>query len=123
MSATDGLIGNGIYDPTKNYKKYNAEQFYNTLQSIYRRKGSNLLDNGFPRIWNLNFLNIHNCMINSSVIVNKDILVNNSCVRNEPNGSGDDYRVWLRALEHTNSVYVDDICFYYDDGHGDGQNY
>jgi len=26
-------------------------------------------------------------------------------------------------LNHTDSVYVDEICFYYDNGHGDGQNY
>ena len=123
MSSTDGLIGNGIYDENKKYKKYNAEHFYKVLQNIYKKKGSNLLDNGFPEIWTLDFLKIHNCMIASSVIVDKDIIVNNKCFRNEPNGSGDDYRAWLRALEHTSNVYVEDICFYYDNGHGDGQNY
>jgi len=35
----------------------------------------------------------------------------------------EDYNCWLRALNHTDSVYVKDICFYYDSGHGDGQNY
>ncbi len=35
----------------------------------------------------------------------------------------EDYDCWLRALEHTDSVYVKDICFYYDIGHGDGKNY
>ena len=37
--------------------------------------------------------------------------------------SGEDYDCWLKALQHTNSVYVEDVCFYYDDGHGYGQNY
>ena len=41
------------------------------------------------------------------------------CVQN----GQEDYDCWLRALEHTNSVYVKDICFYYDAGHGHGQNY
>ena len=36
---------------------------------------------------------------------------------------GEDYDCWLRALEYTDSVYVKDICFYYDNGHGDGKNY
>ena len=37
--------------------------------------------------------------------------------------TAEDYEYWLRALKHTDSIYVEDICFYYDDGHGDGQKY
>lgn len=121
LSSTDGLIGHGVYNSTLKYKKYNAEHHYKTLQNIYKRKGSNLLDNGFPDIWNLNFLKIHNCIICSSVVVEKELLnkINNiKCIK-----IGEDYDCWLRVLEHTNCVYVKDICFYYDDKHGDGQNY
>ena len=122
MSSTDGLIWHGIFDPTKSYKIYNAEFYYETLQSIYKNKGSNLLENGFPIIWNLNFLKIHNCVICSSVLIEKTIMdkINNmKCIRN----GEEDYDCWLNALQHTDSVYVKDICFYYDNGHGDGQNY
>jgi len=122
MSSTDGLIGKGIFNPTKSYKKYNAEHYYKILQNIYNRKGSNLLNNGFPIIWNFNFLKIHNCVICSSVVIEKTILdkINNFKNINPP---GEDYDCWLRALQHTNSVYVKDICFYYDVCHGNGQNY
>ncbi len=34
----------------------------------------------------------------------------------------EDYDLWLGILEYTNCVYVDEICFYYNDGHGYGQN-
>ena len=122
MSSTDGLLGYGIYDSTKKYQKYNAECHYSTLQNIYRNKGSNMLDNGFPYIWTLDFCKIHNCIICSSVVVEKTILdkINNmNCFKN----GDEDYDCWLRALQHTNSVYIKDICFYYDGGHGDGQNY
>lgn len=122
MSSTDGLIGHGIFNPTKSYEKYNAEHYYKTLQNIYNDKGSNLLDNGFPIIWNLNFLKIHNCVICSSVVIEKTILdkINNmKCLKN----GQEDYDCWLRALHHTDSVYVKDICFYYDNRHGNGQNY
>jgi glycosyltransferase involved in cell wall biosynthesis len=122
MSSTDGLIGNGIFNPTKSYKKYNAEHYYYTLQNIYKKRNSNLLENEFPKIWTLDFLKIHNCIICSSVLIEKSILnkINNmKCVQN----GREDYDCWLRALEHTDSVYVDDVCFYYDSGHGDGQNY
>jgi len=122
MSSTDGLFGIGIFNPTKSYKKYNAEHYYKVLQNIYNRKGSNLLNNGFPIIWNLNFLKIHNCVICSSVVIEKTILdkINNFKNKKPP---GEDYDCWLRALQHTDSVYVKDICFYYDGGHGCGKNY
>ena len=121
MSSTDGLIGNGIYDKNKKYKKYNAEHYYNTLQNIYRRRNSNLLENGFPEIWTLDFLKIHNCMICSSVIIDKEIInkVGDFIIARR----SEDYEYWLRALQYTNSVYVTDMCFYYDNGHGGGQNY
>jgi glycosyltransferase involved in cell wall biosynthesis len=122
MSSTDGLIGNGVFDNKKIYEKYNAEHYYKPLQDIYKRKGSDLLHHGFPKIWNLDFLKIHNCMICSSVVIEKNILdkINNMrCIKN----GGEDYDCWLQVLEHTDSVYVEDICFYYDSGHGYGSNY
>jgi len=122
MSSTDGLIGNGIFNHTKSYNKYNAENYYIILQNIYNNANSNLLKNGFPIIWNLDFLKIHNCVICSSVVIEKSILhkINNmKCIKN----GQEDYDCWLGALHHTNNVYVKDICFYYDNGHGDGQNY
>ena len=122
MSSTDGLIGKGIYDPNKKYEKYNAEHYYNTLQNIYKNKGSNLLVNGFPTIWKLDFLNIHNCIICISVIIENNILNDISNMKNVRNGE-EDYYCWLRALKHTECVYLKDICFYYDEGHGEGQNY
>jgi teichuronic acid biosynthesis glycosyltransferase TuaG len=120
MSSTDGFIGKGVYDPNKNYKKFNAEYNYSYIQNIYQRYVDHFMD--FPNIWNLAFLKINNCVICSSVLMKKEILdkINNmKCVKN----GQEDYDCWLRALEHTNSVYVKDICFYYDSGHGNGQNY
>ena len=122
MSSTDGLAGSGIYDVNKNYSKFNAEANFKCLQNIYRKKNIDLLKNGFHKIWTLDFLKIHNCMICSSVLMEKNILDKINNFKNLKNGF-EDYDCWLRALEHTNSVYVDDVCFYYDSGHGDGQNY
>ena len=122
MSSTDGLIGNGVYNENKKYKKYNAEHYFATLQNIYRRKNSDLLENGFPEIWSLDFLKIHNCVICSSVLMEKNILDKINNFKNVRNGR-EDYDCWLRALKHTNSIYVNEICFYYDSGHGNGRNY
>jgi glycosyltransferase involved in cell wall biosynthesis len=122
MSSTEGLIGNGVYDSSKTYEKYNSEHYYSVLQSIYRSKSSKLLDDGFPYIWNWHFLNVHNCIINSSVLIEKEILNRISNMNLLVNGK-EDYDCWMRALQQTNSVYVNEICFYYDEGHGNGRNY
>jgi glycosyltransferase involved in cell wall biosynthesis len=121
FSSTDGLIGDGEYNSNQNYKKYNSEYFYNSLQNIYKSKNI-LLQNGFPKIWNLNFIKIYNCIICSSVLIEKEILdkINNFKTIKPP---GEDYDCWLRALEHTNLVYLNDVCFYYDNSHGNGKNY
>lgn len=121
MSSTDGLIGNGCYNEDIKYKKYNAEHYYIALQNIYRMQGSNLLETGFPEIWTLEFMKIHNCMICSSVVLDKEII--NKVGKFIVARTSEDYEYWLRALQHTNSIYVKDICFYYDNGHGSGQNY
>ena len=115
----------------KNIKNILLKLIIKTLQNIYKRKGSNLLDNGFPQIWNLDFLKIHNCIVACSVIIHKDIIKKIGKQREIKMGGEKignvivytDYDYWLKALEHTNCVYVNDICFYYDDGHGDGKNY
>jgi teichuronic acid biosynthesis glycosyltransferase TuaG len=122
MSCSEGLFGFGTYDSNKEYAKYNSEYYYDALQNIFKNKGSNLLENGFPKLWNLDFIKIHNCIICSSVVLEKSILdiINN--MKLLKNGQ-EDYDCWLRALELTNCVYVDDILFYYDGGHGNGQNY
>ena len=122
MSSTDGLIGFGVYDPTKIYVKYNGEYFYNILKKIFQSNGSSLLDYGFPKIWTFEFLKVHNCVICSSVLIEKDILTKIGNFQSVKNGR-EDYDCWLKALEHTNSVYIEDACFYYDNAHGSGQNY
>ena len=122
MSSTDGLFGEGLYDSNKKYKKYNAEHYFNILKNIYKNNKSNLLDNGFPEIWDKAFMNIHNCIICSSVLIEKDLLNKISNMKHL-NNSKEDYDCWLRALDHTNCVYIQDVCFYYDGHHGYGQNY
>ena len=122
MSCTDGLIGHGVYNKDRRYRKYLAEHYYTTLQNIYQTRDSNLLKDGFPKIWTLDFLKVHNCAICSSVVMEKDILdkINNFKNMKPP---GEDYDCWRRALQHTDSVYLTEVCFYYDAGHGKGRNY
>jgi len=131
MSCTDGFIGKGMYNKNRKYLKYNAEHFYTALQNIYRQHRSKLLDNGFPDIWTLDFIKIHNCIIASSVILDREIIkligpqleikMGGAMINNKMTHI--DYDYWLKALQHTNCVYVNEPCIYYDDSHGDGQQW
>jgi glycosyltransferase involved in cell wall biosynthesis len=71
MSSTDGFIGDGVYDNSKRYYKFLADINYDVVKNIYESKGSDLLQNGFPNIWTLDFLKIHNCIVCSSLVVEK----------------------------------------------------
>lgn len=122
MSSTDGLIGNGPYNPKKRYKRYNAEYYFYSLRRIFHKKGLNFLNRGFPDIFTLPFIRVYNTMICSSVIIEKSLLMKIDKFQCLQIGK-EDYDCWLRILEHTNSVYVKQPCFYYDNRHGDGQNY
>lgn len=122
MSSTEGLIGHGVYETGVTYKKYNGEANYDTLQYIYKMNGSDFLVNGFPDIWDYDFIKIHNCVIISSVLMEREVLEKIGDFNNVRTGQ-EDWDCWLRTLKHTRSVYVKDVCFYYDHDHGAGRNY
>lgn len=87
----------------------------------YLKKKMNLNDR-FPEIWNKNFLKIHNTVVTSSVLIDKELLVKINGMRYLRNGQ-EDYDCWLRLLDFTNIYYIDEPLFYYDTDHGNGQLY
>jgi glycosyltransferase involved in cell wall biosynthesis len=121
MSCTEGFLGDEMYDPNKTYKKYNSEHFMEYLKKIFKDKGSDRLDRGFPKVWKSDFLEIHNCVITSSVVIYKEILdkIGNFNIIH----TGEDYDCWKRALKYTDMIYVEEPCIYYHGFHGDGRQY
>jgi glycosyltransferase involved in cell wall biosynthesis len=124
MSCTEALFGYGEYDSSKSYSKYNAEAHIDILKNVY--KDTNFLgDNGeFPEIWTKEFLAIHNCVICSSVVIERSLLNNINNMRHLSIAAliPEDYDCWLRATEYTDCVYIKEPCVYYDGGHGYGLN-
>ena len=120
MSSTEGIIGRGEYNQSQPYEKYNSECHFDVIKNIYLRNRINFTD--YPNIWTYPFLKIHNCVITSSVLMEKELLekINNF---NSLNNGREDYDCWMRALKYTSCAYIKDVCFYYDARHGDGQNY
>jgi glycosyltransferase involved in cell wall biosynthesis len=125
MSSTEGLFGRGVYDPSNtSYRKYNEETHIDILKNIYKNRNTTFLDNGFPEIWTNSFLKIHNCILCSSVVMEKELLdtIHNMRCVSICCAIPEDYDCWLRATEHSDCVYVKDPCIYYDGGHGYGLN-
>lgn len=122
MSCTDGYFGKGIYNSESKYIIYNKQKYFRVLQNIFNRKGKGeLLKNDFPKIWNKEFLNVHNCCIASSLMIHKSIVDKIGYFSNQL--WAPDYEYWKRVIEHTDCVYINEPLLYYDAGHGSGQNY
>jgi len=120
FSSTEGFYGTGVYDVKKKYNLYNREHFWEILRKKYKR--TRYLKIGkFPKIWKYGFIKIHNCIIKSSVIVEKDLFDGIGGIKSLPRNS--DYDCWLTLLRTTNLLYIDEPLFYYDGGHGSGQKY
>jgi glycosyltransferase involved in cell wall biosynthesis len=76
----------------------------------------------FPNIWDSNLINKHNCVITSSVMMEKELYSTIGGMRFIP-PPGEDYDCWKRCLQYTNCLYIDEGLFYYDACHGDGRQY
>ena len=119
LSSTEGYFGIGTYDKNKNYELYNQEHYFKDLKYKYRK--TNFIKKKLPNIWTYEFSKIHNCFITSSVIVEKKLFDQLGGFRQLPMWA--DYDCWLGLQQLTDSLYIDEPLFYYDAGHGDGQNY
>ena len=120
FSATEGYYGEGAYNKNQNYQLYNKEKFLKDIKYKYR-KTNFISKNNFPKIWDYEFINIHNCIITSSVVVEKKIFDILGGFRGLPRWA--DYDCWKGLLKLTSLIYIDDPLFYYDGKHGDGQEY
>ncbi len=121
LSSTEGLFGEGVYDNSINYPLYNQERFYKKIKKRYK-KTKYYRNFSYPEIWDYDFISIHNCIITSSVMVQKELFNKVGGFRGLPNGVGD-YDCWLALLKLTDLIYLDYPLFYYDGSHGEGRNY
>ena len=124
MSCTEGYIGRGPFVPDTVYPLYNSHHYWKDIEAIYRRAGYRdfLIENTFPNRWTSDFINIHNCCITSSVVIDRTLLESVGYMDNVRIGQ-EDWGCWKKVLQHTDCAYVAEPCFYYDLGHGHGQNY
>ena len=79
MSSTDGLIGQGVFDPQKKYKLYNQEFYFKVISKKYNntkffKRNSLFTKFEYPKIFDFSFIEIHNCIVTSSVMIERELL-------------------------------------------------
>lgn len=127
MSSTEGYFGLGFYDKKKKYNLYNQKHFYKQISEKYQNTKfyeKKLFKKFiFPQTFSSEFIEIHNCIITSSVIVEKQLFQEVGMF--DPtliNGVGD-YDCWKKILQKTDCEYINEPLFYYDGLHAGLQHY
>jgi glycosyltransferase involved in cell wall biosynthesis len=127
MSCTDAYLGRQTYKEYKSkekkpgLEKYNKEHYYPYLLSRFQANGSQALKDGFPGIWTKKLIEIHNLIIVSSVIMDRELFFQIGGMGYDR--SKQDWMCWLEALKFTNCAYIDEPLVYYDDTHGGGRSW
>ena len=122
MSCSDAFASFGNYEKKENYDLFNQEINLKEIAKIYKKsklKGrfvKNLNYNfEFPNIFDFKFISIHNCIITSSVIVDKELLNKVGNFRDiQSKKLWSDWDCWLGLLTHTDCVYLKEPLLHYD---------
>ncbi len=120
MSSTEGYYGEGRYNKELKYELYNKEKYIKDLKYKYR-KTKYIKKNELPKIWDKDFIAIHNCAVTSSMIVDRKLFNSIGGFRALPLWA--DYDCWIGLSNFTNLLYIKEPLFYYDGTHGGGRNY
>lgn len=123
FSCTEGLVGKGVFDQSKEYLLYNQERFYKKISKKHKKNIFDISNFEFPDIFDFEFIKTHNSIVTSSVLVERKILDLIGGFRPIPtkNDYAPDYDCWLGILRISNCIYIKKPLFYYDELHGSGR--
>lgn len=121
MCSTEGLLGRGTYHDKIETKKMLQEYHFKYISEKYLKNGVDI-SKGYPEKWDKKFINIHNCIITSSVMLKKSIIDKFGFMPYLKNGK-EDYTYWKSLLENVKCYFIKEPLVYYDAGHGVGRNY
>lgn len=122
FTCTNGYIGNGKYQSEKRYDKFLEHNHESVLKKFRQRNSEHLIVPKYPSVFTRKIIDIHNLIVTSSVMVNRQIFIEIGMFRHLPNGT-EDYDAWKRILDRYKCYYLSSPYFYYNNSHGDGQNY
>lgn len=122
MSSCDAFAGYGQYDEKSEYKLYNDEIVFKEISNIYKKSKLKkqftkyfFYDFQFPDVWNVNFLKVHNCILTSSLVVEKNLINKIGGFRDiQTKKIYSDYDCWLGLMTHTDCYYFKQPLLHYD---------
>ena len=122
MSCSEAIANNGVYKEGRESKLYNQELMFDEISKIYKNSSlkkqfiKNLIFKfEYPEVWTGKFLKIHNCVITSSVLVERNLLNKIGNFRDiQTKKLYSDYDCWLGLLTHTDCYYFSNPLLYYD---------
>lgn len=122
MICSEAFASKGLFQKNKPCQLFIRELTYKELSKIYKKSKSNWdattskfsFKFQIPNIWNLKFISIHNCIITSSVVVEKSLIDKIGGFRDIPDKKRySDWDCWIGLLTHTDCIYVDDPLLHY----------
>jgi len=122
ISCSEAYTGSGVYNPKEDYKLYLNNHCYKEISHIYKKsriknnfKNKLQFQFQFPEVWDINFLKVHNCIITSSVIVERELLNRIGNFRDiKTKKLYADYDCWLGLLTHSDCYFFNEPLLYYD---------
>lgn len=120
ICCTEALCGRGSYEEKMDTKML-QEYHYNYIKEKLLKNGIDI-SNGYPKKWGEKLINIHNCVITSSVLMKKSLIDKYGMMPYLKNGK-EDYTYWKRILKENTCFFIETPCLYYDMGHAGGRNY
>ena len=112
MSCTEALVGDGPMVPGSRYPVYHREFFRGFCVDHYRKTGRRWPGH-LPDVFTRDFIIEHNFIITSSVVVDRRLLHETGGFECLPRGE-EDAELWLRCLERTNCLHLNEPLVYYD---------
>ena len=130
LTCSDAFANNGIYDVGLTNKRFNQEIVFKEISDIYKKSKLKKIfvkrmnyKFEFPEIWDLKFIKVHNCIITSSVVVDKNLIVQIGKFRDiQTKKLYSDWDCWLGLLTHTDCYYFSEPLIYYDLNDGMNKN-
>ena len=121
MVCSEAICNFGLYDSKLNSKLFNQEIVFKQISKIYKKSNikkefmkNRIYKFKYPQIWTSKFIKIHNCIITSSLIVEKELLNKIGNFRDiQSKKLWSDWDCWLGLLTHTDCHYISEPLLYY----------
>ncbi len=122
FSCSEAFIGEGPFEKNEKYQLFLQEYYYMKLKSIYLNPLTYRFKKfDFNGTWDEKFLRKWNCVITSSVMVEKELLEKVGGFRNLPSNA--DWDCWRSLVQFSTIDFCKEPLLYYDNSHGGGRKY